>query len=104
MNRQTNTQRDRQTHTHIWNNRLIESIGPEGQCIEEEEKRRRKNHSYIPKPSLVLPQRLWVFYLFMVRFDVLSIGTPEALLHTMTKYCLLSLFHHYSAINNVESN
>ena len=36
VNRQTDRQTDRQTNTHtnIWTFRLIESIGPEGQCFE----------------------------------------------------------------------
>ena len=32
MNKHTDTQTD--THTHIWTFRLIESIGPEGRCFE----------------------------------------------------------------------
>ena len=38
--RQTHTQTDRHTdrHTHIWTNRLIEIIGPEGRCFEEKKK------------------------------------------------------------------
>ena len=48
VNTKTNTQTDLQTHRqtdNIWTNQLIESIGPEGQCFEnEEEEKKKKTH------------------------------------------------------------